>query len=391
MSAKILIIVNSLQAGGAERAAIRTARGLSSDGYHVVLGTLNNKRDFYQIPRGVERINLGDPFQKFLHLKYPLDRIPIIGTLDFAFRQLRHIRKMVKNEAPDIVLAFESLIGSIFSVGLWNTGIPLIVSERVNPDPNIYKPHVIALKLRPLIYKLGAICTVQTSGFSKFTKRHWKIDSFITPNHVFEEDIVENSNLKQKRFNLKRVIAVGRLVDQKDYHTLLRSWKLIENANIKAKLDIFGAGDEEQIRFWINEMKLKNVSLHKPSNKIKEEMLDSTLLVSTSKFEGFPNVVLEALSCGIPVVSTISSDIVETMSKQGGLLSSEIGDHESIALQASLLLTDYLKYEEFASKTITTARYFLWENVRNDWFAVISYALKSNGVRFPNVKFFKKI
>lgn len=388
---RILIVVNSLQAGGAERAAIRTAQGFAQDNYEVILATWTDKRDFYELPDNLNRINLGDPFEKYKEVKYFFQNIPLIGRLEFLTKQLFYIRREIRKYNPDVVIAFEAFIGVVTALALCNTGIPLVVSERVNPDPDVYRPHVIATKLRPMIYKLGAICAVQTAGFAEYTRKCWNLNSFIVPNHIFEYDLEDSISDYQPKFSKQKVIAVGRLADQKDYQTLLQAWQIIEQSNDFATLDIYGAGNENLVKDWISEYNLKRVTLNSPSSSIKSKIKQSTILVSTSKFEGFPNVVLEALSCGVPVISTMSTDILSSMSAKGGVLLAPVKDYKVVAAKLKYLLENVSAYEELALKTLETARVFLWERVRNDWFNVVSHALKSNGVKFPNVKFFKKI
>ena len=388
---KISVIVNSLQPGGAERAAIRLAQGLILEGFEVTLVTLNNKKDFYIVPSNLKRINIEDPFTKNSQIKYRFSKIPLMNQIEFAILHIAYIRKTIKRDPPDIVIAFEALVGTIFAFALCNSGIPLIVSERVNPDPNIYRHHKIAHYFRPLIYKMGAICSVQTAGFFEFVKKTWGVQSVITPNHIFLEDLnLSPINYKEK-FEKQNVISIGRLTEQKDYLTMLQAWQLIEKRFVDANLYIYGNGDVNQIKNWIQSLNLRKVYLNPATVDIRNHIINSTLLVSTSRFEGFPNVVLEAISLGVPVVSTLSTDVLKEMAEKQGVQVTSVGDYNQIARYITKLFTDYDFYTKSSRDALTCAKSYLWEEVRDSWLKLIYDSTLNKGVLIEKIIFAKKI
>lgn len=105
----------------------------------------------------------------------------------------------------------------------------------------------------------------------------------------------------------KRVIAVGRLDYQKGFDRLLQAWKIVVNKGgiTDWHLDIFGQGEwENYLNGIIEEYGLKStVTIHKPVSDIASEYAASSLLAMTSNYEGFPMVMLEAMSCGICPIS----------------------------------------------------------------------------------------
>ena len=103
----------------------------------------------------------------------------------------------------------------------------------------------------------------------------------------------------------KRVISIGRLEDQKNYRSLIAVFKTVVNKHPDWILEIFGEGAEKSnLRRQIDSLELSDsVKLMGNTSNPIEEMRNASIFVMSSKFEGFPLVVIESLSVGIPVVS----------------------------------------------------------------------------------------
>jgi len=105
----------------------------------------------------------------------------------------------------------------------------------------------------------------------------------------------------------KRVIAVGRLDYQKSFDRLIQAWELVQRkGNADGwRLDIFGQGEwREMLQDMISAKGLVDTaSVNPPTSHIGEEYARSSMLVMSSHYEGFPMVMIEAMACGLPVVS----------------------------------------------------------------------------------------
>jgi len=103
----------------------------------------------------------------------------------------------------------------------------------------------------------------------------------------------------------KRIIAVGRYVYQKGFDLLLEAWSKVYMNCPEWRLELFGDGDKasyEAIRDKLG-IPANYCILHGRTNNIEQEYLNSSIYVCSSRFEGFGMVIVEAMACGLAVVS----------------------------------------------------------------------------------------
>ena len=106
----------------------------------------------------------------------------------------------------------------------------------------------------------------------------------------------------------KRVISVGRYAYQKGYDLLLESWRIVQEKHPDWFLHIYGShdggvGDYEQLQNQIKQCQISNVFLHQSTNDVYSCYVQSDFYVMSSRFESFGLVLIEAMSCGLPVIS----------------------------------------------------------------------------------------
>lgn len=105
----------------------------------------------------------------------------------------------------------------------------------------------------------------------------------------------------------KRVIAVGRLDYQKGFDRLIDAWQIVCSTGLfqEWRLDIFGQGEwKDMLKARIKEYDLqRSLHLNEPTKEIAKEYAASSMLVMSSNYEGFPMVMIEAMACGLPVVT----------------------------------------------------------------------------------------
>ena len=101
----------------------------------------------------------------------------------------------------------------------------------------------------------------------------------------------------------KRVIFVGRYVEQKGIPDLYEVWKLVFSKHHDWHIDLYGPGDIKDVLSSDEDFEKYNFHIHQPESDIFKCYLDSSILLHTSLFEPFGLVMPEAMSCGLPVVA----------------------------------------------------------------------------------------
>jgi GalNAc-alpha-(1->4)-GalNAc-alpha-(1->3)-diNAcBac-PP-undecaprenol alpha-1,4-N-acetyl-D-galactosaminyltransferase len=377
---KILIVVNSLQQGGAERASVRLAESFLMDKHQVVLATWNSTRDFYSLDSSINRIDLGN----FFNCSGFFATIPGRPFVRIAqFINLRKHRKEIKKIQPDAVICFEALIGSITAISLLGTKIPIVISERVNPNPAVYKPHQIAQTLRPFIYRRLATCSVQTQGFANWVQSNWKITAVVTPNHIpgdwMFRRVIKDTEATQ-------IISIGRVEPQKGFDILLNAWSRLGDITSGKTLEIFGSQNNFEYLEFLMGKAPSNVHFHDAQEDIKAVLDESSVFVSSSRFEGFPNVVLEALARGVPTIASFSSDIINTLDNVNALLGYEPEDEDKLTAYLRRIIEDSSTRKQLSMAANEAISHYTWEEVGKNWYLAIE---KAKEQKLKRIRWFK--
>ncbi|MBT4732869.1 glycosyltransferase [Candidatus Woesearchaeota archaeon] len=299
MSQLITIVIPDLEIGGAERLSINLANHWVTEGYTV---------EFVVMRRQGELINLLSKGINIVDLN--VDRIYKV-----VFPLVKYLRK----KRPKIILSFMWPLTSI-SVVAWLIAKrqgKLFLSDHIQLSHASVHELFISPLLVKIIIKLtypfatGAIAV--SHGVKKDIKKLGALpDSLIKViyNPAATRISLSRSpeDVQQKLWGDKfkhHILSVGRLKVQKDHELLLRSFSLIP-ASYNAKLVILGDGDlYGHLMNLVQELGLEErVSIPGFTIDTSPWYRSADLFVLSSRWEGFGNVIVEALECGVPVVST---------------------------------------------------------------------------------------
>ncbi|TSB48372.1 glycosyltransferase [Alkalicoccobacillus porphyridii] len=294
---KIAFILYSLEGGGVERMTLHLAEGFLNKGYVVDLLVIQLKGEYVQdIPDGINIIDLNKSNLR-----------SSVGA----------IRSYLKAEKPDTIISAKDYINSVVLLAnlLSGTKTKTIVSCRVNlteqarrePSFNKVKRSV------SLLYRFATHIVGVSQGVADDIQRISKVPSKRV--HVIYNPVVTPALMQKGAEKVEHpwfsneyqvAVTVGRLHIQKDYQTLLQSMSYIEKKNSAFRLIIVGDGPErEQLIEQAHQLKVDHlVDFIGFRSNPYPYMKKAKLFVLSSAWEGFGNVLVEALAMGTPIVST---------------------------------------------------------------------------------------
>lgn len=175
----------------------------------------------------------------------------------------------------------------------------------------------------------------------------------------------------------KRVLAVGRLDYQKGFDRLIQAWALVQQDRRFAdwQLDIFGQGEwKDMLEKLIQEKGLTQTAhINRPTNAIGKEYSRSALLAMSSHYEGFPMVMIEAMACGLPVVTFDYKcgprDIIDD--GMNGLLVKE-GDIEGLASALIKIMENDILRQQMSHQARKVTEQYSEEVVMQQWLSLFS-------------------
>ncbi len=218
------------------------------------------------------------------------------------------LHKLVDDLKPDVVVSFLDSVGYVYlPIGSLLTKSKFVCSERA--DPYEWKGIIARVRFALLTFAQGFV--FQTHGAQKFFQKSKKIysNSTVIPNPVIvnEKVIAMQHSIPAAKERDKKIVTVGRLsINQKRQDILLEAFKIFKESHPEYKLVIYGDGsDKGKIQSMIDQMRLsEHVTLAGRTNNVEEEISHARAFVLSSDFEGIPNALIEALSIGVPSVST---------------------------------------------------------------------------------------
>lgn len=347
----IAVFIYSIRGGGAQHRTLTLVNGFAARKHNVdLIIVAADKNTGCNLHPGVNLIVLE---QNWHHVFRRLSRHINIRGL-YTASAIPALARYLQNHQPDIILSGASHVNlvAIFAHRLSKTNIPLVLRASNYPSGNIrwWPPLEQAIR-RLLRYTLGIVypwadhIIAVSKGVAQEVQRLTGLpDDRITTiyNPVVGPYIkrlatepVSHPWAYDKHAPL--ILAVGRLTVQKDYPTLIRAFARIR-ATRTAHLVILGDGRQRhRLKKLVHKLKLaEDVAFLGYVDNPFAWMSKAAVLVLSSAWEGLPGVIIEALACGCPVVSTdCPSGPREIL--QDGRIGPLVPVHDDSALAAAIL------------------------------------------------------
>ena len=285
----ILLVTGSLQGGGAERVLSEMANYWAKKGWAVVFATWSGFEtdDFYEL----------DPKVKRVRLDVATSRSFIVGQLKSNLLRIFALRKLLTDLDPDAVLSFIHTSNVLTILAAAGLRIRVVVSERMEPgaDPTVSSGWRL---LRRISYAWSDEIIAQSTDAARWIRQYCRKDPIIIPNHLRSLP-----QLDCERQPL--IVAVGRLVNQKGFDLLLTAFAKIAFDFSDWNVAIIGEGKERDnlLRLCDKLSLATRVQFVGQVRNVESWMARAGLVVQPSRLEGFPNVLLESMGMGAPVIS----------------------------------------------------------------------------------------
>lgn len=377
---KLLYLIHSTyNPGGMERVLLNKVKYLvEKKAWDVMVVTTDQKGrpSFYPFPESVKMIDLGinysdDNGKPFLK--------KFVGYLKRRKKHKKRLAELLKRERPDVLDCFYP--GECSFVPALKDGSKKVMELHQS-------------KLFHFQYNrsglMGLADKVRARMDEKLVR---KFDSFVV---LTQEDrqmwgempgivVIPNAAyfIAERYSDLcsKQVVAVGRMDYQKGYDRLIKAWEIVSHNPMfdDWNLAIYGQGEwKEMLEEMITERNLNSrISLNPPTNNIGKVYSESSMLVMSSNYEGFPMVMIEAMASGLPVVSFDfkcgPKDIIDN-GENGFLVSN--GDIDSLAETMMKLMADDELRKEMGEQAKKVVERYSEQKVMDKWVSLFENLVK---------------
>jgi glycosyltransferase involved in cell wall biosynthesis len=362
---KICLVIHSLGFGGMERVMAQLAGYFSVEKkaeVHLIL--IGRRREVrYDLPVSV---NVHRPGFEFNNDRRRMG----------AVRTMLFLRNIIKEIDPDIVLSFGEYWNNLVLLSLRGLKYPVYISDRSQPEKNLGRVQNI---LRDTLYKKSAGIIAQTHAAKIVCiQKKWNQNVIVTGNPIRRINV----GAPDEKENI--VLTVGRLIPTKHTDRLIAmfaevrqpGWKLVIVGGDAKKMNL-----SKKLSKQIDDLGLADhVILAGQQRDVESYYRKSKIFAFTSSSEGFPNVVGEALSAGLPVISydciAGPADMIEDY-ENGFLI--PLFDEDAFKEKLKLLMTDERLRKKFSEKAAVSVGKFDVHKISEKIFRFITdSAVKEN-------------
>lgn len=363
MAAKICFISSAIAwSGGTERVGTIIANSLCKKGYAVsILSFWNHGTPYYPLEKKVEVDFLLDPSKE--------------GKLYRTYiYPVKKLHDYLVNKDIDIVIDIDTVHCYYTARAIKGTKCKLISWEHFNFWAMKRMGDKKRLKAKEFIKnRASALVVLTDEDRYKHIEEYNLPDKFVrTINNPCLSDVKADYSFDNNTF-----VSIGRLAPQKGYNLLLEAWNIVEKQIPDWKLVIVGDGElKEELLNQKDRLQLKNVSFTGHSDNVSKFYENSACYVMSSVYEGFPMVLLEAQSYGLPVISfdckTGPRDLIDN--EINGYLVEEANVEQLARMMVQFTRNRDKAYEMSQEALISVSKYGV-EQITDQWIDLIESIL----------------
>ena len=283
----ILIFCPSIEYGGVEKnlyiISNYFARKIKKNRISIITANNNQKKNFSK------KIKFYSPKKDFNNSSR---LIKVIVSIILFLNNFR--------DKDIVILSFQANIAAILLAKIFKKKIII----RSNTAPEKFANNIFRKLFFGFFFKFADNIIVNSLIFKKQMKKFFNLNSICIYNSIKIKKIKKS---KDNFFNDRylKIITIGRLTDQKDHLTLLKALKLVIK-KVNAKLMIVGKGNNLSIlkNFVEENMLKKHVKFFGYTTNTDSLLKSSDLFILSSRYEGLPNVLIEAQSLNVPIISS---------------------------------------------------------------------------------------
>ena len=311
-----------------------------------------------------------DPGIRVIPLSLLADSPSLFHGLVNNLKRVQKLNNHLKAINPDVVISFIDQTNILTLLASWGVKGRIVVSERINPL--FHDIGVIWKILRKIVYRFADKIIVQTESIvdAMPSGLHPKIE--VIPNPIMMANVVPEKKSRAKPE--KQIVAMGRLVNQKGFDILIKAFAKICDNRPGWFLTIWGEGpDRKSLEKLRDSLQLSDkVKLPGITPTPLEAMQNGNIFVLSSRYEGFPNVLLEAMVQGLPVIATDCpsgpSEIIQN-NINGLLVAPE--DSGKLAESLDRLISDDDLQRELGAKAKGISKKYSLERIACQWDTVL--------------------
>jgi GalNAc-alpha-(1->4)-GalNAc-alpha-(1->3)-diNAcBac-PP-undecaprenol alpha-1,4-N-acetyl-D-galactosaminyltransferase len=293
---RIVIVVGSFAAGGAERVAATMANAWVDRGHEVWLVStyLGAGALAYHLHPGVSVVLLSKG-------------IPDHGTTLWpaTLRKIRALRRLLLTIGPDVGISFLTNVNVLTVLAHANSGIPLIISERTDPLHDSELPRVLRMA-RTLCYRFADALVVQSSAAAeRYGARLRGVSRMTVIGNPLPAELAASPRRARQEGQGGCVVAMGRLTPEKGYPKLIEAFANAFGNDRAWQLRIWGEGPlRGDLQSRVERLQLADrVQLCGLTDQPWAALAAGQIYALSSEYEGFPNAMLEAMALGLPCIA----------------------------------------------------------------------------------------